>query len=248
MRLVARCGMSWEKSVLEAALPGALVVQSAGSNPDFAGLVPSDCTHLASMGLAGGLIPVLEVSDFYVAKTLNSGSDTEYGPNLLWSAAVVNLARNAPGPTSGDDVGGNYDMQTPVWGQQCAAVRWFSSGQLDAVDTELQRTALAQKYSVDAIDDESYDVAILAAARGLPFVVARAISDAAGDPGSENLPLAMRGQILSSSGAVDLSGFFAEVAKEPFAQTLDIPAIAWDFNASLATLGAAAPLVLQALL
>jgi hypothetical protein len=115
---------------------------------------------------------------------------------------------------------------------------------MDEGDTAPQRATLLARTGAWAIDDESHNLAAFAAARGLPFVIMRACSDDA----SETLPLAMRGPIMNADGSANVEYFLREAFQESPAQTALIPKIVADYNASLASLQAAAPLLSQALL
>jgi hypothetical protein len=83
-----------------------------------------------------------------------------------------------------------------------------------------------------AIDDETYYAALFCQQHGILLNVARSISD----DSTETLPLAARGAIMTAMGSVNYEYLITELLTEPVAQTLDLPKIAMDYNASLATL------------
>ena len=241
MRLVIVCGMPSEAAVLRAALPGVLILTGAAKDR-LGDLVPPDTTHIASAGLCGGLSPQLLIADICLAGMLVDGAGESWLANSVWRRAILDVIRRTLGPRNGD-IGDQYDTETPVWATRAITCTWYSSGVFDQGDTALQRATLLARTGAWAIDDQSRSVAEFAAARGLPFAILGSVSDDA----SETLPLAMRGKIMTAHGSPNIEYFVQEVLTEPAVQTLQIPKIIADFNSSLATLGAAAPALLQAL-
>lgn len=241
MRLVIICGMPSEAAVLQAALPGVLILTGAAKDR-LGDLVPPDTTHIASAGLCGGLSPRLKIADVCLAGLLVDGAGESWLTNSVWRRAILDAMRLTPGPRNGD-IGDQYDMETPPRLTRAITCTWYSSGVFDQADTALQRAALLERTGALAVDDQSRSVAEFAAARGLPFTILGSVSDDA----SETLPLAMRGKIMNADGSANLEYFRQRIAKESISQTLEIPKIIADFNSSLATLGAAAPALLQAL-
>lgn len=236
MRLVVLCGMPSEKAVLEAALPGVMVLSGADKN-DLAALVPADATHFASCGLFGGLSPTIQVADVVAASTVSDGAGHAWTADAAWTAAAVDAIRATP-----VDAGPAYP-QVPAWAERAAARPWYSSGVMDQADAAPQRAALLAATGAWAIDDETVFLAALAARRGLPFVVVRACSDDA----SETLPLAVRGQIVNADGSPNLGYFLQQIFQESLGDTAQIPKIVAGFDASLAALAAAAPAVLSSI-
>jgi hypothetical protein len=236
MRLVIVCGMPEEAAILEAALPGILVLSGTAKNYLDA-LVPADATHIASVGLAGGLSPQIKIADVDIGGLLIDGSGGAWIPDPVWSRAIL----NAIGATTITGAGENLEM--PVWAQRARICTWYSSGIMDQGDTAAQRAALFAQTGAWAIDDESYSVASLAARRGIRFAIVRACSD----DFRETLPLAARGAIMNADGSANIQYLLHAIAAEPACQTLDLAKIAADFDASLASLQAAAPALLQSL-
>jgi adenosylhomocysteine nucleosidase len=236
MRLVIVCGMPQEAAVLAAALPGVLILSGAAKN-NLAALVPADTTHIASAGLGGGLSPNLRIADADVAGLLVDGSGRRWTPDPVWSKAILNAISTITVRAAGDN------LETPIWAQRAVLCPWYSSGILDQADTALQRAALFAQTGAQAIDDESFYVAEFAARHDLRFAIMRSVSDDA----SETLPLAARGAIMNADGSANIEYLLQEIVKEPAYQTLDLAKIMTDFNASLASLQAAAPALLEAL-
>lgn len=242
MRLVVLCGMPAEQRVLEAALPGVLVL-SGTAKSDLPTLVPADTTHIAGAGLFGGLLPRIRVPDVCLARYLVDGGGNRWTPDLQWSTSIMNALHRLSVLRTGD-IGGPLDMQQPGWAARALLCPWYSSGVMDQGDTAAQRATLLARTGAWAIDDESRDLAAFATARGLRFVIMRACSDDA----SETLPLAMRGPIMNADGSSNIQYFLSEAFNESPAQTALIPKIVADYNASLTSLQAAAPLLLQSLI
>lgn len=240
MRLVVLCGMPWEASVLTAALPGITILSGTAKN-NLDTLVPSDTTHLVSCGLMGGLSHMIEIADVAVAGTIATGT-RELQTDEAWNWAILFALKAAPGPRR-EAIGDQFDMETPLWAQRAIICPWYSSGQMDQADTTQQRAALLAATGAWAIDDETFAAATYAKAKGIKFAVMRSCSDDA----SETLPLAMRGQIMNANGSANLEYLLSQIITEPAGQTVMIPKIVADFNASLATLQAAAPALLESL-
>jgi len=237
MRLVIVCGMPAEATVLKAALPGVTVL-SGTAKTDLAACVPADATHIASAGLCGGLSPDLRIADVDVAGLLLDGAGHSVLPDPDWAKAILNALSATTIRSAGENI------VTPVWAERARLCTWYSSGIMDQGDTARQRAALFSQTGAWAIDDESLAVAKFAAQRGLRFAIMRAVSD----DFSETLPLAARGTIMNADGSANIAYLLREIASEPLFATLDLAKIAADFNASLASLQAAAPALLQALI
>ena len=223
--------MPSEKGVLNFALPGITVLSGTDKN-NLGTLVPTDTTHIISMGLYGGLSPAIDVADIDVASSLTDGAGNTWTPDPDWNGVLLSVLGSAA-----------ESLDNAVWAARVHSVPWYSSGMLDQADTVPQRAQLLAQTGAWAIDDESHSIAEFAKAQGLKFAIMRACSDDA----SETLPLAMRGQIMNADGSANIEYFLQELAQEPASQTLDIPRIVADYNASLAALQAAAPLLLQSL-
>jgi adenosylhomocysteine nucleosidase len=243
-KLVIECGMPSEKAVLTQALgPDILIIQ--GQRQNLAEYVPSDTTHIISMGLAGGLVSQIKVADIVVASSLVDANNRVYTPDMNWSERLFSALQNYTAPNqSGEQSGTQHDLNVPAWVSRVSMVPWYSSGIMDQADTMQQRTTLHDQTAAWVIDDESFFVAQLARARKIPWAIVRSISDDA----SDTLPLAMRGQIMNANGSPNIAYFFQEIAQEPLSQTLDIPALVLDFNESLATLAQAAVCCIQGML
>jgi len=108
---------------------------------------------IISLGFAGGLVPGLKAGELVICRRLLHGQS----PALDSAAPLVELARRITGSTEASLV----TVSRPA-------------------NQRHQKEALAQTYSAQAVDMESYWVAATAARHGTPVLVARVISDPLG--------------------------------------------------------------------
>lgn len=146
------CGLQDEASIVRG-YDGLQVLCGAAERDALASLADPKCVALVSFGVAGAL-----------AKDLNLGA-------LVIADALVDLDGNAFSPDAG-------------WLRRVAAkvdvdARIFFSNPTEVCATAAERAALRAKLGADVVDEESLAVAALAKARGLPFLILRAISDTA---------------------------------------------------------------------
>lgn len=232
--LTVVCGMPQEAAIAKAAFPASVPILSGTAKLNLSSLVPADCDRILSFGLCGGLAPPLGIGAVVAATTLTDGAGNVAAADARWTKAIVAAARDAVTPSM-RDVGEQYDLAPATWNAGFQACAWYSSGILDQADTAVQRAQLLVKTGAWAIDDESFYVAKLAAARGIPFAIVRSVSDDAG----ETLPLAARGAIMNADGSANINYLLRSLAADP-SQTFDLFKIAVEFNTSLCTLQAAA--------
>lgn len=184
MTTIALCGLSGEASIL-AKVPSVRILCGATQRDDLASLIPQTCTALISFGVCGGLSPKLQVSDVVTARcvTMSDGSlvQADYG-----------------------------------WGQRLAArvgalfVPMFSSSTEAATDPTA-RAALLARTGAWASDEETWAVARVATARGLPWTSLRAVSDAWNDTVTATSAATL------PSGAPDYRAIAADLLRRPWA-------------------------------
>ncbi|VVE54745.1 5'-methylthioadenosine/S-adenosylhomocysteine nucleosidase [Pandoraea pneumonica] len=147
---------------------------------------------LVSFGTAGGLIPGLKPGQWVIAHKVLDMPDNarEYVSAIAWADA---LRRAMPG-----------------------ALRADLAGVTAPVVTADDKAALCRDSGAAAADMESHIVARVAAAHGLPFVVARVVID----PAERTLPpAALAG--MRPDGSVNLFGVLGSLVKNP----LQLPAL-----------------------
>ncbi|MGC7406936.1 phosphorylase [Pandoraea pneumonica] len=147
---------------------------------------------LVSFGTAGGLIPGLKPGQWVIAHKVLDMPDNarEYVSAIAWADA---LRRAMPG-----------------------ALRADVAGVTAPVVTADDKAALCRDSGAAAADMESHIVARVAAAHGLPFVVARVVID----PAERSLPpAALAG--MRPDGSVNIFGVLGSLAKNP----LQLPAL-----------------------
>jgi len=165
-------------------------------NHTLAGELEAAIAHgargLVSFGTAGGLIPGLKPGQWVIAHKVLDMPDNarEYVSAIAWADA---LRRAMPG-----------------------ALRADLAGVTAPVVTADDKAALCRDSGAAAADMESHIVARVAAAHGLPFVVARVVID----PAERTLPpAALAG--MRPDGSVNLFGVLGSLVKNP----LQLPAL-----------------------
>jgi len=185
MTLCIKTGMDNEATIARAyAAPGTLVLQGIYSAADLDKAVPSSCTGVISFGMCGGLRPKLPI----VGQTLIAWPlitpDKTYMPDEAWVKRLFAATKAYCQP-------------------------YFSSGEFNTANTPAQRAALFAQYGAWAIDDESNSVAEFSAARGIPFVVMRNVSDAWNDN------VSITSNILNANGGVDPLAVLSDLVEYP---------------------------------
>ena len=177
-------GLAHEAACLRG-ISGLSVVTGGG---DEAGLrrrieaVTEDATGVVSFGMAGALAEALRIGDWVVAGRVHGAVETECEPN--WRDC---LAAALPGAR----VGGV-----------------FADGRMIA--TVAAKRALNERTGALAVDMESHVAATVARERGLPFAVARCISDTANRSLPDAVTVAMR-----PDGGVDAAAILRSLASHP---------------------------------
>ncbi len=150
-------------------------------------LVAAGCGALASWGLAGGLDPALACGAILLPEEviLDGGSSLQTAP--AWRERIVQ----------------SLEARWPVrQGRLLTSVR--------ALGTVADKSAAFRVTGAGAVDMESFAVAEVAAAHGLPFVAVRVIVDTAGD----ELPAALAG-VADESGQLSIVRLLRSVVSEP---------------------------------
>lgn len=231
--VVFHCGMPSEQKIIKAAFPDNVVL-SGTDKFNLPDLVPAGTTRLVSIGLCGGLYGSLKVAGVALASFLVDGQGNKWPCDRTWNVRLLRLAKIATDPVASPTNPDSYDTVPAAWAAGVRTCPWYSSGVMDQGDTVPQRQALFAATGAMAIDDESIYSAKEAKRRGIAFNIARPLSDDA----SETLPFALRGRIMNANGSANLPYFLSQIATEPLWQTLQIPKIIMDYNASLAALRA----------
>lgn len=156
----------------------------AAERDTLAKLVGPDCRGLVSFGVAGAMAPDLAVGALVTASGVTLPDGTYDPSDFAWMKAVALAARAEPRP--------------------------FFSSPTEQAATAAARAALHASLRVDVVDEETFAVAQLAAARRLPWIAVRAISDLA----SETLPPADAGA-SRPNGSTDLGEVIGSVLADP---------------------------------
>ncbi|MDQ0470576.1 phosphorylase family protein [Labrys wisconsinensis] len=206
-RVIALCGMRAEARL--AGGPGVLAV-CGGGRAELArarltaALAEGGAAGLVSFGIAGGLDPALAPGTLVLAAWV-AGPASRREADSAWLAA---LAQACPG-----------------------ALVAGVAGRDEAAATAAAKRSLAAASGAAAVDMESHVVAEIAADRGLPFAVIRAVAD----PAAASLPpAALAG--LRPDGRPDIAGVLAALAASP-RQLPGLIAAARQAQRALASLG-----------
>ncbi len=150
-------------------------------------LVEEGCGALASWGLAGGLDPALACGAILLPEevTLDGGSSLRTAP--AWRERIVR----------------SLEAHRPV-----RQDRLLTS--VRALGTVADKSAAFRITGASAVDMESFAVAEVAAAHGLPFVAVRVIVDTAGD----ELPAALVGA-ADASGQLSIARLLRSMVLRP---------------------------------
>ena len=172
-------GLKVEAACLSNSVPAAHVAVSAGdpvrAPAMTAHLADNGVIALVSCGMAGGLDPALRPGDIVVGSgvALPDGSVVDTDPTW-WPRILSQL-------TDGTKTGTNASSRA------CVGLVYGSDA---AILSSTAKADLFGRYGSIAVDLESAAVALVAAERGLPFAVVRAIADPADHPVP---PLALSG-------------------------------------------------------
>ena len=154
MTILAVCGLKREAEI--AGLPGVVAVAGGGDSAGLARKLDAlhgDITGVISIGLAGGLSPLLKVGDVVIGERVLAGSDVFRCDNLWRVALAAKLPAAHQGPVAASDA---------------------------VLDDAEAKAKLHQRSGALAVDMESAVAARFAAARNLKLAVLRVISDDAG--------------------------------------------------------------------
>lgn len=217
MILCIKTGMSSELAVAEQyAAPDVLNLTGTQTVATLQQNVPADCGGIISFGLCGGLAPEFDAGG---------------NPQCVVGQAFIYDRVATPDAVHQCDA---------AWRQRLfAATRYFerscwSSGEFNTANDAAQRAALFAQTGCWVIDDETRAVAEFAAARGIPFIGLRVVSDGAED----NLPPAVI-NALNPDGSDDVEAVLESVLEDP-AQILALIETAQEFQKSIAELRTAA--------
>jgi len=177
-------------------------------------LVAGGCRALVSWGVAGGLDPALAPGDLVIPGEVV----TEDGGR--WPVAPDLRAAAAAGMTGTGAILGLERM----------------------VPSAAQKAALFARTGAVAVDMESHRVALVAAAAGLPVLVARAV----GDPAGRALP-ALAGRALGEDGRPRIGPVIAALLRRP-GELGALLRVRRDTAAALAALTAVAEILIPAML
>jgi adenosylhomocysteine nucleosidase len=154
---------------------------------EAARLVAEGAAALVSFGLAGGLAAQLRPGDLLLPETVCSPGSAGWPVDPIWREKVhVRLAAHGLGPGAGTIVGSEH-----------------------IVATAADKRALFEATGAQAVDMESHEVAAVAAAAGLPFLVIRALAD----PYDQVIPQVAR-EALRPDGRVRLQGMLGGLFRE----------------------------------
>ncbi|WP_043836005.1 hopanoid-associated phosphorylase [Muricoccus aerilatus] len=196
MTILAATGLLRERRILLA--PGIEVVAGGGDSArletELDRLAP-EARGLISIGIAGALAPGLRPGDWVVASGVADGA-ARFGTDPAWTAR---LRAALPGATAGLVLGA------------------------DAMVAEAEtKSALHQKIGAVSVDMESHVAARVAQCHGLPFAVARVVSDAA----DRTLPPAARVG-MRPDGGMDLPAVLRALMAAPL-QLPDLIRTGWE--------------------
>jgi nucleoside phosphorylase len=188
-RVLVATGTTQEAATLRS--PSLVVIAGGG---DAAGLRAKleaavvEAAGIISFGMAGALADGLAIGDWVVGDRLTGAVERDCDP--AWrDALLVALPRARAGTV-------------------------YADGRM--IDTVAGKRALAARHHALAVDMESHVVATVAAANGLPFAIARCISDGPNHALPHAITVAMR-----PDGGLDLPTMLRSLAGRP-GQVVDI--------------------------
>jgi nucleoside phosphorylase len=214
MTVLIATGMKREAKAL--ARHGATVVaggtDAARLEAELEAGVAAGATAILSMGLAGALAPMLNVGDWVVGTISPTGM-----VRREWSVGAGHVRRSHPndrpimakGDSRWADGAGGWVERIGRCLPGAVVGRIHADGTIAA--TAEQKQALQASTRALAVDMESHVAARVAERHGLPFAVARVISDSA----DRTLPMAAR-RALAPDGGVRIGAVLWELAKRPW--------------------------------
>lgn len=154
-------GLKTESDCLAAFSRAGLRLRCAGARPQAAldaarGLLAEGCHGLLSFGLAGGLAADVQPGALIIADAVVAPDGTRFAADRAWHGRLVDALAGDRNVIAGTIAGVNRPVGSPA-----------------------EKQALARARGAVACDMESHMVAAAALAAGAPFVVVRAIADAA---------------------------------------------------------------------
>jgi hopanoid-associated phosphorylase len=181
---------------------------------EAARLVAEGAAGLVSFGLAGGLAPELRPGDLLLPQTVRSAGLASWSVDPIWrERAHARLAAGGLEPKPGTLVGSDH-----------------------VVATASDKRALFEATLAQAVDMESHEVAVVAIAAGLPFLVIRALAD----PHDQVVPQVAR-EALTPDGRVRLRATLGGLIRQP-GELMALLRLARQSARALATLRRAATL------
>lgn len=203
-QVIVIAGLAFEARI---AAGSGLRVICSGDGKDLAAkisrAITRDCRGLISFGVSGGLAPELEPGACVIGSSIISSTGT-HATDRLWSKRLVDILPNTVfGPLMG--------VPEPV------------------ADPTAKR-ALYVKTGAVAVDMESHIVAGVAAARGLPMIAIRVITDPAKRAIPKTAIAAMR-----HDGTVDVMAMMRSLIKTP-SDLAGLFRVAMDARAARSTL------------
>jgi adenosylhomocysteine nucleosidase len=150
-------------------------------------LVAEGTAALVSFGLAGGLAPELRQGDLLLPESVRSARTAAWPVDPIWRERVhAGLIAGGLSPRAGAILGSER-----------------------IVATKADKRELFEATGAQAVDMESHEVAAVAAAAGLPFLVFRALAD----PYDQVIPQVAR-EALRPDGRVRLQGLLGGLFRE----------------------------------
>jgi adenosylhomocysteine nucleosidase len=150
--------------------------------------VAEGAAALVSFGLAGGLTPELRPGDLLLPENVRSAGTHSWSVDPSWRQRVYDrLIAGGLEPRGGVLMGSEH-----------------------VVATATDKRALFEASAAHAVDMESHEVAGVAAAAGLPFLVIRALAD----PHDQVIPQVAR-EALRPDGRIRLQAMLGGLIREP---------------------------------
>jgi adenosylhomocysteine nucleosidase len=174
--------------------------------------VAAGATAILSMGLAGALAPMLKPGDWVVGTIAPTGMQRREWSVGAGADRPAEKKRWSPPPSNaarwGEGSGGWVERIGRLL-PEATVGRIHADGEMAC--TAEQKHDLQKATRALAVDMESHVAARVAARHGLPFAVARVISDAA----DKTLPMAAR-VAMSPTGGVKLGSILWALIKRPW--------------------------------
>ena len=184
--VLAVCGLAAEAKIARAGDVGALAGGGdvAALEAAVEGAIATGVRALVSFGIAGALDPLLASGRLIVARSVRGPGAAPMLTDRRWSDALL---ERLPDAIEGDIAGSDA-----------------------IVASAAMKAALRAATGAVAVDMESHHVGRIAAQRGLPFIVLRAVAD----PADRHVPHAAR-VAMRPGGGIDFSAVLASLARSP---------------------------------